>query len=67
MYGGWTECSNATKIWPQNKDLRFPIHKIDQTEKSPPKNKICHKNKDLRFPPTKKIAVPNENLPLKYS
>ena len=28
----------------QNKEFRFPIHKIDQTEKAP-KNKICPKNK----------------------
>ena len=61
MYGGWTECSNATKIWPQNKDLRFPIHKIDQTEKSPPKI-IFAKTKDLRFPSTKKVALKAQQL-----
>ena len=45
----------------QNKDLSFSIHKIDKTEKTPPKNK------DLRFPQTKKIALKKKNLPLKYS
>ena len=30
------------KNWPQNTDLRFPIHKIDKTEKAPP-------NSDLNF------------------
>ena len=37
------------KNWPKNIDLRFPIHKIAQTEKSSQKIK----NKELRFPPTK--------------
>ena len=38
------------KNWPQNKYLRFPLHKIQPTEKKQPKNKIFSKNKDLRFP-----------------
>ena len=33
------------KILPQNKDFRFPIHKIDKTEKSPPKLKFAPKTK----------------------
>ena len=43
-----------------NKDLRFPIHKIAQIEKKPPKNKICPQNKDLRFPPNEKIPLKNK-------
>ena len=52
------------KIWPQNKYLRFPLHKIQPTEKKQPKNKIFPKNKDLRFPLTKE-SFPPKNLPLK--
>ena len=63
MYGGWTECSNATKIWPQNKDLRFPIHKIDQTEKSPPKIKFATKTKIWDFPKLKKLPPKRKFAP----
>ena len=54
------------KILPKHKDLRFLIHKIDQTEESPPKNKICPKNKDLRFPLTKNIADPKSKVLLAF-
>ena len=53
------------KIWPQNKDLRFSIHKIAKTEKSHLKIKFALKTKILEFPQLK-IFPKKRNLPLKH-
>ena len=42
--------SYILKILPQNKDIRFSIKNIDQTEIITPQKKICPKNKDLQLP-----------------
>ena len=47
------------KICPQNKYLRFPIHKFAQPEKSTPKQNLPLK-KDLRIPQTENCPPPQK-------
>ena len=49
------------KICPQNKYLRFPIHKFAQPEKSTPKQNLPLK-KDLRIPQTENCPPPKKKI-----